>query len=238
MDDSPTATTSLADTARRLLSRPVEPRLLVDGLGPGGSRVADGVELVDHHGTPLLLCEPAAGLVGAARDGRCATLTLGARGGDTVQLRGRLRALGRDRLEGREVEQVELHLESVLVRSGEAPGVAVPLAEYRHRRDPHLTSYAEALRTHTNDDHARDLRAFAARLSGAADRVDAGPGTATTQPDSVVAAAALVRLEPSGTVLGWVDTDGAHQVRLLFARTATSCHDLRELLRQTLRPDG
>ncbi|GGF47943.1 hypothetical protein GCM10011519_22440 [Marmoricola endophyticus] len=240
MDDAPTTAGPLADTARRLLSRPVDARLLVDGLGPAGRRVADGVELVDHHGTPLLLCDPYAALASAAQDGRAATLTLGRSGEESVQFRGRLQPLGRDHLEDREVEQVELRLETVHVRIGTARGVPVPLSDYHGRRDPHLTSYAEALRTHTNDGHAAELRAFASRLSGAADRVLAASpdGDSGMDPESVVASAELVRLDPSGTVLVWVDLDGAHEVRLLFPHAATCCQDLSDLLRHTLCPHG
>lgn len=226
---------SLADTARRLLARPVGARLLVDGLGPGGDRVADGVELVDRHGTPVLLCDPSASLAGAAHHGRGATLTLGGgESGSTVQFRGRLQPLGRDRVEQREVERVELRLETVLVRRDGAHGVPVPLTDYHGRRDPHLASYAAALLDHTNDAHHGDLRGLAARLSGAVDRA-ADLGDDVDEHD-LVAAAQLATLTASGTELVWVDLDGAHRVRLLFPRTATGCHELGELLRHTLCP--
>ena len=238
--DSPQDTLPpLVDAARRALARPTDAQLLVDGLGPaggspGGTDPAYGVELVDRHGTPLLLCDPQAPLAGAARHGRGATLTLGCGAGhDRVLFRGQLLLVGRDRVEDREVERVELRLTTVVVRlggSGRDEGVPVPLADYHRHRDPELAAYAESLRAHTDADHAAELREFAARLSGSADRAE------DAATDDVVAAASLSSLDPTGTVLRWVDVDGAHEVRLVFSRPALTCQELSEHLRHTLCP--
>lgn len=235
MDGQPDTLMPLVDAARRALARPAQAQLLVDGLGPSSGQAAHGVELVDRHGIPLLLCDPQAPLAGAARHGRSATLTLGCGEGlDRVLFRGQLLLAGRDHVGGRDVERVELRLTTVVVRLEGAggEGTPVPLADYHRHRDPDLTAYAEALRAHTDTDHAAELREFAARLSGAADRED------DTRPDDAVAAAQLHRLDTTGTVLRWVDVDGAHEVRLVFPRPALTCQELSEHLRHTLCPHG
>lgn len=232
MDAEPDTVMSLVDAATRTLARPSGARLLVDGLGPSGD-MTSGVELVDRHGTPLLLCDPHSPLADAAGSTRGAVLTLrSGNGRHRVVFRGRLVPAGRDRLGEREVERVELRLTGVQVGTVDGEGVPVPLADYHRRRDPDLAAYAEALRAHTDQDHPTELREFAARLSGAADRSE------QANAHAVVAAAHLVRLDCTGTVLRWVDLDGAHEVRLVFPRPAQTCQELSEHLRHTLCPHG
>lgn len=223
---------ALVDAATRALAHPARAQLLLDGPGPVAGR-AHGVELLDRHGTPLLLCDPHSPLATAAPGTRGATLTVqGAGGGQRVLFRGRLAPVGRSHLGGREVVRVELRLTGVQVGTDGGPTVPVPLEDYHRRRDPALTAYAEALREHTDSAHRGELRELAARLGGALDRND------DLNPDGVVAAAQLVRLDCTGTVLRWIDVDGVHEVRLVFPRPALTRHELGEHLRHVLRPHG
>jgi hypothetical protein len=201
--------------ARRTLSHPHAARLLVDGLTPTGS-ASLGVELVDRHGTPVLVCDPASPLAAASRAGREATLSLL---GDeslatTVTLRGRLVPAGTDAVDDRAVELVELELSWVSVSDQE-----VSLETYLEEGGG-IEAYAAAVLHHTNTVHAADLVGFVAGLSG------------TRRGD--VAGATLSCLDPAGTSVRWVDVDGAHEVRVLFPVRATTCHQLGELVGQAL----
>ncbi|MCW2756350.1 MAG: hypothetical protein JWO46_96, partial [Nocardioidaceae bacterium] len=146
--------------ARRALSRPHAARLLVGGNGTP----VHGVELIDRHGTPVLVCDPGSALAQASRDRRTATLTLV---GDpelpVVVMRGRLSPLSADRIEDRDVELVELVLADVAV-GDHGP---LDLADYLQEPPEILERYVADVLAHSNADHGAQLRGFAARVSGA-----------------------------------------------------------------------
>lgn len=98
--------------------------------------------------------------------------------------------------------------------------VTVDVATYRDREHVLNPGYLQRTAEHANDAHELELRSALTATLGL--------------PLQTLLAASLVRIDPSGVDVSWLDDSGAHVQRLDFLRTASSPEELGAALRSHL----
>ncbi|WP_028642293.1 hypothetical protein [Nocardioides sp. URHA0020] len=218
----------VAADARSILACPSSVSLVIEG-EEHAVGADEELGLSDHRGTPTFLCPATSPVARAAATQRSALLTvtsgLGPRGGhergDTLTLAGRLERTGFEQCdccdERRHV--VSLNLSFVLL-AGPERQLRVPLEDFGSRRHHLNRGHLQRSVEHANDCHQDQLRQAIALGSG-------------TRPGDVVGVR-IARLSPADVVVQWVDSTGAHEQVIAFARTARDLTELGEMLRRGL----
>ncbi|NPD05894.1 hypothetical protein HN031_14480 [Nocardioides sp. zg-1308] len=98
--------------------------------------------------------------------------------------------------------------------------VPVDLDRFRDRRHVLNPGYLQRTAEHANEAHESELRTAMASTFGI--------------PARTLLAASLLRVDPSGVDVSWLDSAGAHTERLNFLRTVSSPQELGEALRSQL----
>lgn len=234
-----TDTAALAAAARSILACPDEVQLVVDGVDDvlSGLDPATGegapLGMIDVDGRPVLSCPPESALARAAAERRGALLTLTSGVGlpgcserdALLTIAGRLEATGSERCECCSDVRAEVTLQpSYVVLSRPSQGsdlqLRVPLGEFCSPSHQLNRGFLQRSAEHANRCHQDELRRAVATTSG-------------TRVGDVVGVQ-LSDLRPERVDVRWVDRSGAHSRELVFARPATTSHELGELLRSEL----
>lgn len=228
----------LAAAARSILSCPAEVQLVVDGIDDlAASAGGDPLEMRNHGGRPVFVCPVGSVLARAAAEGRGALLTLDSGLGRpdsidrdaTLTLSGRLEMLGSEECPCCDElrVQVAIALDFAVLTRASAPlaapdetRVRVPLTAFTSPQHDLNRGLLQRSVEHANDCHQDELRRAVATRTDTRLREIVGVQLADLTPDHVV--------------LEWVDVTGAHQATLPFSRTATTTHELGDLLRSEL----
>lgn len=218
----------VAADARSILACPAGVSLVIEGEEHAVGE-DEQLGLTDHRGTPTFLCPADSPVARAGAQHGSALLTvtsgLGPRGGpergDTLTLAGRLERTGYEQCDCcNEVRHVvSLDLNFVLLARSDRQ-LRVSLDEF-HSRAHHLNrGHLQRSVEHANDCHQEELRQAI------------GLGTGTRQAD--VVGVRIARLSPADVKIQWVDTTGAHEQVIAFARTARDLTELGDMLRRGL----
>ena len=218
------ASYAVAAAARSILACPATADLEVDRL----PLAIDDAVLGEAGGRPTLTCEVGSPLARAAAARSVARLRVGSavrggavRGGagDALVLAGRLGPLGTTTCASCADEHLVVTLDpaaALVTLAGHRH--QLPLGDYLSPAHQLNRGHLQRSLEHLEEHHHHDLRRSVAASTG-------------TPLDDVVAVR-LRDLDARGVGLEWVDTGGAHQVRLRFPRRAASTAELGRLLRE------
>lgn len=182
----------------------------------------------DVHGSPVFSASADSELLAAAQAGAVGvvevTSGLGARGSCERRLdlflQGRLTQRGSGcQCCGDPRALVALEVTRVTLFRDDRP-VPVDVARFRDRRHVLNPGYLQRTAEHANEAHQGELRAAAASTFGV--------------PLQTLLAASLLRVDPSGVDVSWLDDAGGHTQRLDFLRTVSSPQELGAALRSHL----
>jgi hypothetical protein len=182
----------------------------------------------DIHGAPVFSASDASALLTATRSGATgvvevtSALATAASGGHRLELylQGALVRRGTGcTCCGDPRSLVALEPSRVTLFCDDRP-VTVDVARYRDREHVLNPGYLQRTAEHANDAHEQELRTALTATLGL--------------PLQTLLAASLVRIDPSGVDVSWLDDAGAHVQRLDFLRTASSPEELGAALRSHL----
>lgn len=218
--------------ARTVVSGAGRGELSVAGTTPGISCV-----IIDLDGEPLLAVPTDHVAVAAGRAGRLARLDLTSSAAEQVSLAGRLTLANPAQAlaeagdwEGRVIaaclrdgaQLVRFTVETVtLGRADALRRHVVSLDDYAMAEPDLVSAHSPRITEHLNHAHTAQLRHAAAHLLGK-----------TT--DGIIGAR-LADLDAHGVELWGIDDAGAHCIRLVFERPASSVEDLVDVLRAALQ---
>ncbi len=217
---------SAAAEARSMLACPETTSLHVDGIEDPIE--ADDLSVIDDCGTPVLLTVADSVLDGAAIRGARARLVVHSPLAEPDDAPGALELVGHlHRHHGcaRGQVVVTVVVDHVLLHSsrGDRPTVAIEPDLFTRPELRLNRGYLERSAQHANEAHQAELCRSIATVTGT--RLHA------------VAGVRLEQVTPSGVVLTWVDTSGAHRTEITFDRVARSPEELASLLSDHLHPD-
>jgi hypothetical protein len=182
----------------------------------------------DVHGSPVFSASQDSALLAAARNGASGVVEVTSGLGDAgspdrrldLFLQGRLtqRGAGCDCC-GDPRSMVALDLTRVTLFRDDRP-IPVDVALFRDKQHVLNPGYLQRTAEHANDAHERELRTAMTATFGI--------------PLQSLLAASLVRVDPSGVDVSWLDDSGAHVERLDFLRTVSSPQELGAALRSHL----
>lgn len=197
----------------------------------GGEREALVDELhdvtSDVHGSPVFSASEDSALLAAARRDEVGVVEVrsglgGAAGGQHLDLflQGRLTQRGSGcQCCGDPRALVALEVFRVTLFRDDRP-VPVEIARYRDRGHVLNPGYLQRTAEHANESHELELRAALASTFGL--------------PLQSLLAASLLRVDPAGVDISWLDSAGGHTERLDFLRTVSSPQELGAALRSHL----
>lgn len=182
----------------------------------------------DVHGSPVFSASTDSALLAAAGTGAVGvvevTSGLGSHGSSERRLdlflQGRLAQRGSGcQCCGDPRALVALEVSRVTLFRDDRP-VPVDVALFRDRGHVLNPGYLQRTAEHANEAHETELRAAAASTFGV--------------PLQSLLAASLLRVDPTGVDVSWLDDDGGHTQRLDFLRTVSSPQELGAALRAHL----
>lgn len=182
----------------------------------------------DVHGSPVFSAPEGSGLVAAAHAGAVGVVEVTSgldsttSGGQRLDLflQGRLTQRGSGcQCCGDPRALIALEASRVTLFNDDRP-VPVDVAQFRDRGHVLNPGYLQRTTEHANEAHELELRAAMASTLGV--------------PLPSLLAASLLRVDPSGVDVSWLDTAGGHTERLDFLRTVSSPQELGAALRSHL----
>ena len=213
--------------ARSVLSCPAAITLRVDH--HRGALLDEDYEMTcDLHGAPVFSASDGSSLLLAARNGASGVVEVTSGLDDAVGggrrlelfLQGGLNQRGSGcRCCGDPRALVSLSLTRVTLFCDDRP-VPVDVERFRDRGHVLNPGYLQRTAEHANNAHELELRTAMTAMFG--------------MPLQSMLAASLVRVDPSGVDVSWLDDAGAHVERLDFLRTVSSPQELGAALRSNL----